>query len=218
MGRLVPAVTRTAAILELFLGGDDSFSAPEIAGRLGLPRTTVHELLATLVVTGLLSPAPEQANRYRLGVMVFQLGSRYAATLELAREGQTVAREIAARCGETVHVAVLEGRDVFYVAKVDSVHAVRMVSAVVADCLPTARRSARCCSPDSMLSISTFCTPRTTPFRCSHPAASATRRSCVVSSSVSVMRVSHLRRVSHPWVCVASLVRCSTTVAGPWPP
>lgn len=217
MGWLVPAVTWTAAI-ELFLGDDASLSAPEIADRLSLPRTTVHELLATPVVTGLLSPAPEQTNRYRLCVMVFQLGSRYPATLELAREGQTVAREIAARCGETVHVAVLEDRDVFYVAKVDSVHAVRMVSAVVADCLPTARRSARCCSPDSTLPTSTFCTPRTTPFRCSHPAASVTPRSCVVSPSVSVMRVSHLRRVSHPWACAASLVRCSTTAAGPWPP
>jgi DNA-binding IclR family transcriptional regulator len=37
---------------------------------------------------------------------------------------------VAGRCGETVHVGVRDGIDVLYVAKVDSRHAVRMVSAV----------------------------------------------------------------------------------------
>ena len=76
-----------------------------------------------------LSPSPD-SNRFRLGVRGFQLGSAYAERLDLAREGQLVADEIARRCHETVHVGVLEGADVFYVAKVDSSHPVRMVSAV----------------------------------------------------------------------------------------
>src|SRR4051812_20531454 len=38
MGRLVPAVTRALDILELFLEGDGTMSAPEITRRLGLPR------------------------------------------------------------------------------------------------------------------------------------------------------------------------------------
>ena len=37
---------------------------------------------------------------------------------------------MAAACDETVHVAVLDGADVVYIAKVDSTHPVRMVSAV----------------------------------------------------------------------------------------
>ena len=59
----------------------------------------------------------------------YQLGSRYAEQLDLAAEGQQVARSVAETCDETVHVAILEGRDVIYIAKVDSTHAVRMVSA-----------------------------------------------------------------------------------------
>ena len=38
-------------------------------------------------------------------------------------------RTVAETCDETVHVAILEGTDVIYIAKVDSTHAVRMVSA-----------------------------------------------------------------------------------------
>lgn len=129
MGRLVPAVTRALDILELFLDGDGTLSAPEITRKLQLPRTTVHELVTTLTARSYLSPVPGRPGRYRLGVRAYQLGSRYAEQLDLAAEGHQVARSIAETCDETVHVAILEGTDVIYIAKVDSTHAVRMVSA-----------------------------------------------------------------------------------------
>ena len=129
MGRLVPAVTRALDVLELFLQGDETLSAPEVTRTLQLPRTTVHELLTTLAARSYLSVAPEQPGRYRLGVRTYQLGSRYAEQLDLAAEGRRVAGEVAETCGETVHVAILEDTDVIYIAKVDSTHAVRMVSA-----------------------------------------------------------------------------------------
>ncbi|MEU7121247.1 IclR family transcriptional regulator [Streptomyces zaomyceticus] len=129
MGRLVPAVTRAFDVLELFLEGDGTLSAPEITRRLQLPRTTTHELVTTLTARNYLVAVPEQPGRYRLGVRTYQLGSRYAEQLDLAAEGHEVARQVADTCGETVHVAVLEDMDVIYIAKVDSSHAVRMVSA-----------------------------------------------------------------------------------------
>ncbi|MCX4726791.1 IclR family transcriptional regulator [Streptomyces sp. NBC_01306] len=129
MGRLVPAVTRALDMLELFLEGDGSLSAPDVTRRLQLPRTTVHELLTTLAARAYLVPVPEQPGHYRLGVRTYQLGSRYAEQLDLAAEGQRVARAVAETCDETVHVAILEDTDVIYIAKVDSTHAVRMVSA-----------------------------------------------------------------------------------------
>ncbi|MFJ6573794.1 IclR family transcriptional regulator [Streptomyces sp. NPDC091292] len=129
MGRLVPAVTRALDILELFLDGDGTLSAPEIVRKLDLPRTTVHELVVTLTARSYLVPVPGRPGRYRLGVRPYQLGSRYAEQLDLAAEGQQVARSVAETCDETVHVAILEDTDVIYIAKVDSTHAVRMVSA-----------------------------------------------------------------------------------------
>lgn len=129
MGRLVPAVTRALDILELFLDGDGTLSAPDIVRKLQLPRTTVHELVTTLAARSYIVQVPGQPGRYRLGVRPYQLGSRYAEQLDLAAEGQQVARSVAETCDETVHVAILEGTDVIYIAKVDSTHAVRMVSA-----------------------------------------------------------------------------------------
>ncbi|GAB3301501.1 IclR family transcriptional regulator [Parasphingorhabdus pacifica] len=129
MARAIPALERAFDVLELFLD-EHELSAPDITAKLGLPRTTVHEIVGTLTARGYLAPAGPDSNRFRLGVRGFQLGSAYAERLDLAREGQLVAAEIADQCHETVHIGLLDGTDVLYVAKVDSTHPVRMVSAV----------------------------------------------------------------------------------------
>jgi IclR family KDG regulon transcriptional repressor len=61
---------------------------------------------------------------------LFQLGAAFAGRLDLVREAQGVARDVAAACDEAVHVAVLDGADVIYLVKFDSTHPVRMVSGV----------------------------------------------------------------------------------------
>ncbi|HCT79049.1 MAG TPA: IclR family transcriptional regulator [Micromonosporaceae bacterium] len=129
MGRAVPAVSRALDILELFLDRP-TLSAPQITERLNLPRTTVHELVTTLVERGYLESVSGAPTKFRLGMRLFQLGSQFADRLDLVREAQETAGEVAAACDETVHVAVLDGTSVVYVAKVDSTHPVRMVSAV----------------------------------------------------------------------------------------
>lgn len=128
MARSVPALHRALDVLELFLE-ESELSPPEITTRLGLPRTTVHELVHTLLERSYLAASPERPDRLRLGVRSFQLGSVFADQLDLAREGRQAAREVSRACEETVHVAVLEGTDVIYIAKAESTHPVRMVSA-----------------------------------------------------------------------------------------
>lgn len=126
MARSVPAVVRALDVLELFLDGRSNLSAPEVAIALGLPRTTVHELLATLVEREYVERLPDNAHRFRLGLRVFELGNSYAECLDVVRDGQSVVDEVAARCGETCQLAVLDGRDVVYVAKADGSHDLRV--------------------------------------------------------------------------------------------
>jgi IclR family KDG regulon transcriptional repressor len=129
MPRVVPAVIRALDVLELFLDRPE-LSAREVMERLDLPRTTVHELLVTLEARSYLISVPGQPVQYRLGMPLFQLGAAFAGRLDLVREAQGVARDVAAACDEAVHVAVRDGADVIYLVKVDSTHPVRMVSAV----------------------------------------------------------------------------------------
>lgn len=128
MGRTVPAVMRALDIMELFLDGAPH-TAPDITTKLGLPRTSAHELVTTLAHRGYLVPT-DRPGHYRLGVPLFHLGSVFAEQVDLAREGRAVAERVAAESAETAQVAVLDGTNVVYVAKVDGSHPVRLVSSV----------------------------------------------------------------------------------------
>ncbi|QGZ52092.1 MULTISPECIES: IclR family transcriptional regulator [Streptomyces] len=127
MPRLTPAVVRSLDILELFLDAREGLTAPDVARRTGLPRTTVHEILTTLAARAYLK-RDEATATYHLGLSVFRLGNAFAERLDLHAVGLGVARAVSEACDETVHVAILDGADVLYVCKVDSTQSVRMVS------------------------------------------------------------------------------------------
>lgn len=128
MARQVPALARGLDLLECLRARRGPMTAGALTDALGLPRTTVHELLQTLVERGCVETVEDTPRRYRLGLRLFELGNAYAAALDLPREAGEVAAEVSATCLETVHVAVRDGADVVYVAKADSTHSVRMVS------------------------------------------------------------------------------------------
>ncbi|PWB97788.1 IclR family transcriptional regulator [Salinibacterium hongtaonis] len=128
MARLTPAVVRTLDILELFLDGDAPLSAPDVVRLTGLPRTSVHELLATLVARDYLQK--DESGAYRLGVRLLQLGNAYSSRFDMLTAANEAARELSARLGETVSVAVLEGADVFYLAKVEARDNLRLPSSI----------------------------------------------------------------------------------------
>jgi IclR family KDG regulon transcriptional repressor len=130
MAKIVPSVKRAFEILELFMDGIRSFSVPEITVHLGLPRTTAHELVKTLLACGYLERDDKQPNRFTLGLRVFELGSIYAAQLDITEEGQKVARKVSKACDETVQMAIRDGTDAVFIIRVDSSHTLRLVSAV----------------------------------------------------------------------------------------
>ena len=125
MPRLTPAVLRSLDILELFLD-HERLTGAEVARLTGLPRASVHELLATLAERGYLKRRPD--GTYALGVASFVLGQAYGDRLDLRQVGRQVARQVAEQCQETVNVGVLDGSDVVYLVKIDSPLPVRLVS------------------------------------------------------------------------------------------
>jgi IclR family transcriptional regulator, KDG regulon repressor len=126
----ISAVERAMKILELFLDGSESLSVPNFVSLLNLPRSTTHELVRTLVDLGYLFPDKNNPRKFSLGLKIFELGGAYASNLDFVREGQDIVKAIAAKCGETVNLAVLQNKSVIFIMKVDSIHPVRLFSAV----------------------------------------------------------------------------------------
>jgi DNA-binding IclR family transcriptional regulator len=128
--RTTPSIKRAFSILELFLVEQRSLSVREIIERVGLPRTTAHEIVNTLVESSYLRRDEIRSNKVYLGHKLLELGNAYAANFDLIAHGRRVAERIMADCDETVQMAILEGTDVVFIAKVESSKTVRLVSRV----------------------------------------------------------------------------------------
>ncbi|MBI5579557.1 MAG: IclR family transcriptional regulator [Deltaproteobacteria bacterium] len=130
MAKIITSVKRAFDILDLFFEDTQSLSKPEIAARLRLPRTTVHEQVQTLLASGYLEKDENLPNRFTLGFRVFELGSIFASRLDPSQECLRVAKEVSKACDETVQMAIRDGRDVVFIIRVDSSRILRLVSAV----------------------------------------------------------------------------------------
>ena len=128
--RKIPSIKRAFDVLELFLQGTRELSVPEIVAQLNFPRTTTYEIVNTLLACGYLSTVEGQPNRVSLGFKLFELGSVYAANVDLILEGRRVAKGLAAKCDETIQIAVLDRAEVIFIAKADCSKLVRLVSTV----------------------------------------------------------------------------------------
>jgi DNA-binding IclR family transcriptional regulator len=112
---LLGTVGKAGRVLDLFTTRNPEWGVTEVAEALDLPRSSAHDLLATLAATGLLCHAA--GNRYRLGWKVVALGRTLLATSGVRAHAQPVMRALVDRLGATVHLATLDDGEVLYIDK-----------------------------------------------------------------------------------------------------
>jgi len=115
-GPQVPAADHTLRILSFLARQRGPAPARTIATALGIPRSTVYHLLATLQEHQFVVHLPED-RRWGLGIAAFELAGGYARQEPLARVGRPVLADLADRTGESAHLAVMHGRDVLYIVE-----------------------------------------------------------------------------------------------------
>ncbi|WP_341800277.1 IclR family transcriptional regulator [Microbacterium ulmi] len=112
----VPAADQTLRILAHLARQRGPVAARMIADALGIPRSTVYHLLATLEQHGFVVHLDAE-RRWGLGVAAFELGGGYARQAPLARIGRALVAHLADRAGESAHLAVMSGSDVLYIVE-----------------------------------------------------------------------------------------------------
>ena len=110
----VPAAAQVLQILRYLARQGGPVGAAAIGRALGLPRSTVYHLLATLAADGFVVHLPDE-RRYALGVSAYELGTGYTRQAPLQRLARLPLARLVDRTGHNAHLAVLHGREVFYV-------------------------------------------------------------------------------------------------------
>src|SRR5919198_4903961 len=102
--RMIQSIDRALRFLTV-LQGARRMSLGEIGARLGLPPSTVHGIVRTLLAHGMVQQERD-SGRYRLGPATLRLGNVYLDTLELRSRAATWAEDLAARTGCAVRTGV----------------------------------------------------------------------------------------------------------------
>jgi DNA-binding IclR family transcriptional regulator len=109
------SVLKAFCVLKAFHRPDEWLTSSELSRRANLPEASGYRLIQTLEEIGAVVRGPR--GRYRPGMLLVSL-SHNVAIGELLREAsQSITRALAARLNLTVHIGLLEGGMVSYVAK-----------------------------------------------------------------------------------------------------
>jgi DNA-binding IclR family transcriptional regulator len=118
-------VRNAVRVLTSFSLEERELGVSELARRLGLGRSTVHRLLVTLAADGLLEQNPA-SGKYRLGLRTYELGMLAAAHMDVREAARPVLARLRDETAETVQLAVLDGREVVYVERLETTQTVRI--------------------------------------------------------------------------------------------
>jgi len=125
----VQSIDRAFDILEVLATEKAGLGVTEIAHRIGLHKSTVYRLLASMASRGYIEKN-ESTGTYRLGLKLVELCSLYLNSLELKTEAQPYLRKLAALTAQPVHLAILDHREAVYIDKIESYNTIRMYSAI----------------------------------------------------------------------------------------
>ncbi|MFD7705934.1 IclR family transcriptional regulator [Streptomyces sp. NPDC059785] len=128
--RGVKSAARTVALLELLAArGERPSRLDELAEDLGVPRSSMYQLLQTLVECGWVR-TDVTGSYYGIGIRALLTGTGYLDGDRRIRAVRPYLDEASDALGETIHLARLDGPDVVYLATRESHEYLRTISRV----------------------------------------------------------------------------------------
>ena len=165
------AAGKLLALLDAFGPEQPDFSLAELSVRAGLPKSTVHRILA--VLESWRGVERSASGRYRLGIKFFELGGLVPDRLRLREVALPYMEDLLATTREMVHLAKLDGTDVLYIERLVSHRSVRSPSRVAgrvpAACTGVGKAILAFSPPDVVKRVIAAGLPALTPYSITNP-------------------------------------------------
>lgn len=113
---MVKSADRTLDILEILAEAPDGLSHTGIARALGIPKSSLTELLRNLTARGYLV-ATDGGGQFAIGPRVLPLARAFLERLDLVREVGPITRQLRDELGEAVTLAVLQGNEIVVIGR-----------------------------------------------------------------------------------------------------
>jgi DNA-binding IclR family transcriptional regulator len=123
-GRGISVLKNGIAVLRAFGVDEPLLGVSEIATRVGLHKSTVSRILATLEFENLVERDPS-TRRFRLGLGVIAMAGPLLADLDVRRVAYPLLHDLSRQTGETVALMLWDGGEAVCVEQVPSLHQVK---------------------------------------------------------------------------------------------
>ena len=125
--QVLSSVKNALRILRSFSLNEPEKKVSSLAEELGLGKSTVSRLLATLASEGFV--IKDQTTRtYGLGLSILNLNTVLTSKIEVNRESLPILQQLVDSLSETAHIATLAGTDVVYLNRIDCRQPVSILS------------------------------------------------------------------------------------------
>ena len=114
-------VSNASMVLELLSEGPAYHPISELAQRSGLSLATLHRLLRSLVLAGLVEQHPE-TSRYGLGAEILRLAARHQSRMPVLRILSPYLVELHKTTGATIEVSMLVGGELVRLDRLEATH------------------------------------------------------------------------------------------------
>jgi DNA-binding IclR family transcriptional regulator len=125
----IRSVERALQVLLCFTQNRAALTSDEIGELVGLHKSTVYRILATLEASGFIERSPA-GESYRLGAASLLLGTTALGQVDLPARARPHLQSLMHATGETVHLVVLHRNQGLVIDKIDSERSVRMASGI----------------------------------------------------------------------------------------
>lgn len=115
---MINSILKAIDIMALFSTSEPRLSLAEISKRLGLPKSTAHRLLATLLSRGFVEKV--DGDQYALGTAIMALTQAVRVNVELRDRAAPLLRELADASRESAYLTVRDGDYCLYIYAVES--------------------------------------------------------------------------------------------------
>jgi IclR family KDG regulon transcriptional repressor len=124
----VGVVTKVLHILETLHGSPSGLQLKDVAVQTGINKSTAYRFLAHLEHEGYVFR--DGSGAYAIGVRLARLASGASYQVTLRKISRPILQQLWRATGETVNLAVMDGREVLYLDVMESAHTFRLVSQV----------------------------------------------------------------------------------------
>jgi DNA-binding IclR family transcriptional regulator len=124
----IQALDRAFAILDLLGESETPLGLAQVATSLQMHKSTAHRFLMVLEKHRMVERTA--GGKFRLGLRLFDFGSRAIEKFDLRERAQPHLRRLVNETEETAHLCILEGAHVVYIDKIEPARAVRMITRI----------------------------------------------------------------------------------------